>query len=582
MGEVYKAEDAKLSRAVALKFLPPGQFSGEAEKARFLREARAAAALDHPNICTVYEVDEVDGQPFIAMAYLEGETVQSKIESSPLAVIEAIGLAIQTARGLAAAHEKGVVHRDIKSANLMVTQPGPDTERLIKIMDFGLAKLAAGTTKLTQEGTMLGTAAYMSPEQGRGEDVDHRTDLWSLGVVLHEMVSGRLPFRGEYTQSLVYAIIHEKPDPLTALRTGVPMELERIVQKALAKDREDRYQSASDFAADLRVLRKTLDPAASGATGPQIAKPGIPVGAKGAVPGGEPARSPTGGAVSDERPPIDKAVDELHSSDPLGRSPSSREAPVSSHDAAAARSDATANGVGRLRRKITLLMVALAVAVGVIAGMWLQRAADDPGAMDPRLPPGIQGRPFGPEFGPLGPRGPGMMPPEGEASDVRLTPPLLPDAEGTPHDAPGEVPRREETSELTFELDTGEPPAKPSTGSPPVEQPAATLSPAPDFRPPQPPSVTGEWEAVVPTRTGPQRIVLKLQQEGGELSGTISSPRGEMKIVDGRVEGGRFSFRAGGPRGRETVTYRGRFRGRDLILTMPSHPRRPIIARRVR
>ncbi len=580
MGEVYKAEDAKLSRAVALKFLPPGRFSGEAEKARFLREARAAAALDHPNICTVYEVDEADGQPFIAMAYLEGETLQSKIESSPLAVIEAIELAIQTARGLAAAHEKGIVHRDIKSANLMVTQPGPDSERLLKIMDFGLAKLAAGTTKLTQEGTMLGTAAYMSPEQGCGEEVDHRTDLWSLGVVLHEMVSGQLPFRGEYTQSLVYAIIHEKPDPLTALRTGVPLELERIVQKALSKEREDRYQSASDFAADLRVLRKTLDPTASGAGGSQVAKPGIPVGARGAAPGSEPTPSPVGASLSGRPASADKALDELHSPDPLSRSPSSREAPVSSHDAVA--QDATANGVGRLRRKITLLMVALAVAVGVIAGMWLQRATDDPGAIDPRLPPGIQGQPFGSEFGPLGPRRPGMMPPEGEASDLRLAPPPLPDAEGTPQDAPGEVPPSEETSELTFELETGAPPAKPSAGSPPVEDPDTTLPPAVEFRSPPPRFVTGEWEAVVPTRTGPQRIILRLQQEGGELSGTITSPRGEMKIVGGKVEGGRISFRADSPRGRETMTYRGRLHGRDLILTMPSHPRRPIIARRIR
>ena len=174
------------------------------------------------------------------------------------------------------------------------------------------------------------------------------------------------------------------------------------------------------------------------------------------------------------------------------------------------------------------------------------------------------------------------MPPEGEASDFPLAPPPPPDAQGAQQEAPGGVTPPEEASELTFELETGEPPAMPSAGSPPVEEPAAALSPAPDFRPPQPHSVTGEWEAVVPTRTGPQRIILRLQQEGGELSGTITSPRGEMKIVDGKVEGGRVSFRADGPRGRETMTYRGRFRGRDLILTMPSHPRRPIIARRIR
>ena len=253
MGVVYKAEDTKLKRIVALKFLSAIALGGE-EKSRFLREAQAAAALNHPNICTIYEVDEADGQMFIAMEFIEGQSLREKIEVGPLKIEEAIKLATQIADGLQAAHEKGITHRDIKSANIMITE-----KNQVKIMDFGLAKLARGGTMLTKEGMTLGTAAYMSPEQARGEVVDHRTDIWSLGVVLYEMISGRLPFRGEYEQAMMYSILNEDPQPLTALRTGLPMELERIANKTLAKKAEERYQHMDEMLVDLRALEKAIE-----------------------------------------------------------------------------------------------------------------------------------------------------------------------------------------------------------------------------------------------------------------------------------------------------------------------------------
>jgi serine/threonine protein kinase/Tfp pilus assembly protein PilF len=254
MGVVYKAEDTKLKRTVALKFLPPGLTRDPEAKERFLHEAQAAAALEHQHICNIYEIDESEGQIFIVMSCFDGQTLKEKIESGLLKIDEALKIAIQAAEGLQAAHEKGIVHRDIKSANIMVTEKGQ-----VKIMDFGLAKLK-GQTKITKEGSTLGTAAYMSPEQAQGLDVDHRTDIWSLGVVLYEMITGQLPFRGEYEQAVVYSIINEQPEPLTALRTGVPMELERIVNKTLAKDTAERYQHADDLIVDLSKLKKQTEP----------------------------------------------------------------------------------------------------------------------------------------------------------------------------------------------------------------------------------------------------------------------------------------------------------------------------------
>ncbi|UCF78985.1 MAG: protein kinase [Candidatus Eiseniibacteriota bacterium] len=249
MGVVYKAEDTKLKRTVALKFLPPELTRDSEAKARFLHEAQAAAALSHPNICTVHEIDEADGQIFIATECIEGKTLKEKIASGPMKIDEALSTVIQVAEGLQEAHERGIVHRDIKSANVMVTSKGQ-----AKIMDFGLAKLAGGT-KLTKTGTKVGTIAYMSPEQARGEEVDHRSDVWSLGVILYEMLTGQLPFKGDYGEAVVYCILNEEPEPITAVRTGVPMELERIIDKALQKGVRTRYQGAAEVLADLRRIR---------------------------------------------------------------------------------------------------------------------------------------------------------------------------------------------------------------------------------------------------------------------------------------------------------------------------------------
>jgi len=252
MGVVYKAEDTKLKRTVALKFLPPELTRDADAKARFIREAQAAAALDHPDICTIYEIDEAEGRSFISMAYIDGERLKDKVQRGPLKLDETLEIAIRIAQGLQAAHEKGIIHRDIKSANVMLTSSGQ-----VKVMDFGLAKLA-GATMVTKEGMTLGTVGYMSPEQARGEDADNRTDIWSLGVVLYEMLTGLLPFRGEYEQALMYQIMNAAPEPITSLRTGVPMELERVVTKCLEKNRNERYQTSADLVADLRRLRRTL------------------------------------------------------------------------------------------------------------------------------------------------------------------------------------------------------------------------------------------------------------------------------------------------------------------------------------
>jgi non-specific serine/threonine protein kinase len=252
MGVVYRAEDTKLDRIVALKFLAPRAIGGEEDRARFLHEAKAEAALSHPNICTIHEIDEVDGRPFIAMQYVEGQDLGERIGEGPLRISEAADIALQAAAGLQEAHEKDIVHRDIKPANIMINKKGR-----VKIMDFGLAK-ALGRTMLTRADSTLGTYAYMSPEQSRGDDVDCRTDIWSLGVVLYEMITGRLPFRGDYEQAVVYSIITEEPEPVTALRTGVPMELERVVSKCLRKDPDRRYQDMADLAADLKQADEDL------------------------------------------------------------------------------------------------------------------------------------------------------------------------------------------------------------------------------------------------------------------------------------------------------------------------------------
>ena len=257
MGIVYKAEDTKLERSVALKFLAPHLLQDAEASRRFIPEAKAAAALDHPNICTVHEIDEVDGRTFIAMAFIEGESLEKKIEAGPLKLKDALDAAIQTAQGLQAAHEKKIFHRDIKPANLMVTPLGSAQRRVI-IMDFGLAQLS-DRSKLTELDSALGTVAYMSPEQTYGQELDHRTDLWVLGVVVYEMVTGQRPFQGHYEKAVMYSITNEEPEPMTALRTGVPMELEWIVGKCLAKELEERCQNAAELIVDLRTVGKKLE-----------------------------------------------------------------------------------------------------------------------------------------------------------------------------------------------------------------------------------------------------------------------------------------------------------------------------------
>ncbi len=278
MGVVYKAEDTNLKRPVALKFLAAHLLGDEDVKARFRREAEAAAALNHPNICHVYEISEVEGKTFIAMAFLEGEPLDKRIEAGPLKFKDALAIAIQTAQGLQAAHEKKIVHRDIKPANLMIT--GSGSKQLVTIMDFGLAQLA-DRSKLTRTDETMGTVGYMSPEQTYGADLDHRSDIWSLGVVIYGMVTGQQPFKGHYDKAVMYSITNEEPEPMTGLRTGVPMEMEWIVGKCLAKDAEERYQSTADMVVDLETLRKKLE---SGKSTIMSAVPPGSVGARHAVP----------------------------------------------------------------------------------------------------------------------------------------------------------------------------------------------------------------------------------------------------------------------------------------------------------
>ncbi len=290
MGVVYGAEDTTLGRQVALKFLPPHLADSSELRERFLIEARAAAALSHPNICVIHEVGETDGRSYIAMEYVQGETLRERLKKGRPATGEILDLAIQIAAGLGEAHRRGVVHRDIKSANIMVTPDGR-----AKIMDFGLAKLQTGPA-LTRTHTTLGTVPYMSPEQARGERVDQRTDLWSLGVILYEMLAGELPFSGANDQSLIHSIIHEEPRPLKALEPPPPVELQRIVSRALRKKIDSRYASADEMLSDLRTYQASLRLEEAGGLGlravwrrlrrPRVAVPAVAVMAALVVLGG--------------------------------------------------------------------------------------------------------------------------------------------------------------------------------------------------------------------------------------------------------------------------------------------------------
>lgn len=248
MAVVYRGEDTRLGRPVALKFLAAHLVADPGVQKRFQRKARAAASLSHPNICTIFDIDQADGQTFLAMELINGESLEALVAKGPLPLGDVLAIARQIADGLRAAHAAGVVHRDVKPANILVT---PD--RRVKILDFGLALLAEGS-RLTKIDSMLGTVSYMSPEQAQGTDVDHRTDLWSLGCVLYELVSGQRPFKGKLDQAVIYELVNDEQEPLTAVRTGVPVELEFLVDKCLAKDPSHRYQSATELIVDLENL----------------------------------------------------------------------------------------------------------------------------------------------------------------------------------------------------------------------------------------------------------------------------------------------------------------------------------------
>ena len=262
MGEVYLAEDIKLDRKVALKILPP-EFAKDVDRMnRFVREAKSASALNHPNILTIYEIDETESGHFIATEFITGETVRERARRTPITVSEALDIATQIAGALAAAHNAGIIHRDVKPENVMVR-----TDGLVKVLDFGLAKVTAsgvsdseGETRIhsdTQPGMIMGTVAYMSPEQARGKTVDQRTDVWSLGVLLYEMLSRRLPFPGETASDTLANILHREPDPLNI--GALPEDLTKILDRMLAKKLETRYPTMAEAISDLKSLQRRIE-----------------------------------------------------------------------------------------------------------------------------------------------------------------------------------------------------------------------------------------------------------------------------------------------------------------------------------
>ena len=267
MGEVYLAQDTKLDRKVALKILPTDVAAKRHRMQRFVQEAKAASALNHPNIITIYEIDEIDSRHFIALEFIDGKTLRQRLRHADLKIDQVLDIAIQTARALSAAHEAGLIHRDIKPENIMIRRDG-----IVKVLDFGLVKLtehpqnsevdmeAPTSAAITEAGEILGTTSYMSPEQARGLQVDARTDIFSLGVLIYEMVARRLPYEGSSKTEILASILSDKAvPPLARYSREAPDELERIVEKALAKEREQRYQSAKELLIDLRHLKKRLE-----------------------------------------------------------------------------------------------------------------------------------------------------------------------------------------------------------------------------------------------------------------------------------------------------------------------------------
>jgi len=249
MGEVFLAEDTKLDRKVALKFLPKEFTKDQNAKERFKREAKAAAALNHTNIVTIYEINEHEDQTYIAMEYVEGHTLKELITNHKLPITKVLDITTQICQGLSKAHEAGIVHRDIKPQNIII-----DKEGRIKILDFGLAKIK-GVAQLTKESSTIGTAHYMSPEQTLGKEVDHRTDIWSLGIILYEMLTGELPFKGDYEQAVIYSIINEEPKPVSDIRPDAPKEMEKIFNKTLAKEPSNRYQQTDELIEELKKIK---------------------------------------------------------------------------------------------------------------------------------------------------------------------------------------------------------------------------------------------------------------------------------------------------------------------------------------